>query len=327
MNGGGATNTQTDGPVVTIDRTAPQFSAIAPAAGAFITNVTTSSAISYTLSEALASGGISMTRTGGTIDGDSPHFCTFIGTALSQGAHNIFDLSNTASACVVAQSLVSGSIYTFGFSGTDAAGNAAAIITRTSVTFDDTAPSVSWIMPVIDTQTYYVTNQSVQLSIQSIDNVGVSLVIFKRWNYLNNDWIEIGRVSAPPYTLTFDASVLLPRYNQITAFAFDAANNVMPNNYIFLYHLPIIVITKTGTGFGTVTSLPAGIDCGLTCLYGFPENSLVTLTALPTSSVFTGWSGAGCSGTGGCTVTMDASKTVTAGFSYLNTIWLPMLLR
>jgi uncharacterized repeat protein (TIGR02543 family) len=30
--------------------------------------------------------------------------------------------------------------------------------------------------------------------------------------------------------------------------------------------------------------------------------------------VFVGWTGGGCSGTDPCTVTMDASKTVTAEF-------------
>ena len=326
-NGGGSTNTQTDGPVVTIDRTAPLFSAVTPAAGTFITSITTSSAVSYTLSEFIVSGAISMTWTGGTADGASPHICTLIGTALFEGTHQKLDLSNTVSACAVAQSLVSGSIYTFAFSGTDAAGNTAATVTRTVVTFDNTAPIVSWIMPVGNRETYYVTNQSVQLSIQSFDDVGVSLVVFKRWDYLNHVWIEIGRVSAFPYTLTFDASVLLPAFNQINADAFDAASNVL-SSYIFLYHLPVIEITKTGTGSGTVTSSPAGIDCGSTCSYGFSEDSLVTLSAAPTSpSIFTGWSGAGCSGTGICTVAMNASKSVTAEFTYLYQIWMPLMFR
>ncbi|MEK7520185.1 MAG: hypothetical protein AAB581_03030, partial [Patescibacteria group bacterium] len=30
---------------------------------------------------------------------------------------------------------------------------------------------------------------------------------------------------------------------------------------------------------------------------------------------FTGWSGGGCSGTGGCSVTMNSNQTVTASFS------------
>ena len=40
----------------------------------------------------------------------------------------------------------------------------------------------------------------------------------------------------------------------------------------------------------------------------------VTLTTAASRSTFTGWSGA-CSGTGQCSVTMDADKTVTATFN------------
>jgi hypothetical protein len=42
---------------------------------------------------------------------------------------------------------------------------------------------------------------------------------------------------------------------------------------------------------------------------------VVTLTATAASgSTFAGWSGGGCSGTGTCTVTMTADKSVTANF-------------
>ena len=118
----GNPNLQIDGSVVTIDRTSPVISSVAPATGAFITSITTSSAVSYTLSEAMVSGAITMTWIGGTADSASPHICTLTGTALDQGLHSKLDLSNTAYACTVAQSLVSGSVYIFSFDGTDAAG-------------------------------------------------------------------------------------------------------------------------------------------------------------------------------------------------------------
>ena len=226
-NGSGSTNAQTDGPVVTLDRTAPQFSGVAPAAGTFITSITSSSAVSYTLSEFIASGSLTMIWTGGTADGNSPHLCTFIGTALYMGAHNKLDLSNTASACSVAQALVSGFIYTFAFNGTDAAGNVAAVVTNAGVTFDNSAPSVHWIKPVGDYEFYVVRSQSIQLEIQSFDDVGVTSVLFRRWDYLNRVWVDIGRVSAFPFTLTIDAILLLPSYNQVNADAFDAANNIV----------------------------------------------------------------------------------------------------
>jgi subtilisin family serine protease len=75
-------------------------------------------------------------------------------------------------------------------------------------------------------------------------------------------------------------------------------------------------VTKDGTGTGSVTSSPAGIDCGSTCAAPFDSGTSVTLTATADSgSDFTGWSGGGCSGTGTCTVTLNADTTVTATFT------------
>ena len=60
---------------------------------------------------------------------------------------------------------------------------------------------------------------------------------------------------------------------------------------------------------------PSGIDCGSTCFADYASGSIVTLSANPDAgSIFTGWSGAGCSGTGLCALTMDAAKAVTATF-------------
>jgi uncharacterized protein (DUF2141 family) len=81
-----------------------------------------------------------------------------------------------------------------------------------------------------------------------------------------------------------------------------------------------LTVSKNGTGSGTVTSNPAGINCGSTCSANFAQGSTVTLSATPASgSSFAGWSGA-CSGTGSCTVTMDAAKSVTATFNAALTI-------
>ncbi|MBI5103224.1 MAG: Ig-like domain-containing protein, partial [Nitrospirae bacterium] len=78
----------------------------------------------------------------------------------------------------------------------------------------------------------------------------------------------------------------------------------------------VLTVNKSGIGSGTVTSSPAGIDCGLSCIASFPLSSTVTLTATPNAgSTFTGWSGGGCSGAGTCAVPMSADTTVTALFS------------
>jgi uncharacterized repeat protein (TIGR02543 family) len=74
-------------------------------------------------------------------------------------------------------------------------------------------------------------------------------------------------------------------------------------------------LSLTVTGSGSVSSTPAGINCPGTCTASFNENTSITLAANPGSGqVLTGWGGA-CSGTGACTVAMDAAKSVTATFA------------
>lgn len=78
----------------------------------------------------------------------------------------------------------------------------------------------------------------------------------------------------------------------------------------------VLSVTKSGLGTGVVTSAPAGINCGSDCSESYTSGTNVALTASPSSagSTFVGWSGAGCSGTGTCAVTMNAARTVGAQF-------------
>jgi len=74
-------------------------------------------------------------------------------------------------------------------------------------------------------------------------------------------------------------------------------------------------VVRQGGGTGTVTSNPAGIDCGANCAHSYTDGTSVTLSATPASgSTFAGWDGEGCSGTGACVVTMTQARTVTATF-------------
>jgi len=76
----------------------------------------------------------------------------------------------------------------------------------------------------------------------------------------------------------------------------------------------ILTVNKLGNGQGTVTSVPAGINCGSDCSNNYTDGKTVQLTASPFSgSVFSGWSGA-CSGSGICAVLMNANKNVAASF-------------
>ena len=72
-------------------------------------------------------------------------------------------------------------------------------------------------------------------------------------------------------------------------------------------------ITTNGTGNGTVTSSPAGINCGAACSASYNAGTVVTLTATPAAgSTFAGWSGSGCTSS---SITINANATCTAIFS------------
>ena len=77
-----------------------------------------------------------------------------------------------------------------------------------------------------------------------------------------------------------------------------------------------VTLSVTKVGLGTVSSLPAGIDCGSDCGEAYASGTTVTLTALPDAGQqFTGWSGGACSGSGTCQVSMTANRGVTANFA------------
>jgi hypothetical protein len=104
----------------------------------------------------------------------------------------------------------------------------------------------------------------------------------------------------------------------VTATATDSGGNTSEFSQCVTAALPFaLTVAETGSGSGTVTSAPAGINCGATCNAAFPAGTAVTLTATPTSaaSTFTGWLGNGCTGTSTCTKTLAAAANVSATFA------------
>jgi hypothetical protein len=79
-------------------------------------------------------------------------------------------------------------------------------------------------------------------------------------------------------------------------------------------------VVKPGKGAGSVTA--TGISCGADCTEDFNDGTVVSLTATPElGSVFAGWSGGGCSGTGACEVTVrNASIDITAMFNVIGAL-------
>jgi Divergent InlB B-repeat domain len=82
-----------------------------------------------------------------------------------------------------------------------------------------------------------------------------------------------------------------------------------------------LTVSDTGLGSGTVTSSPAGIDCGSTCSASYVSGTTVTLTATPNSlSGFGGWSGCDAVSGNTCTVNMNSARSVTADFALLGVL-------
>ena len=80
--------------------------------------------------------------------------------------------------------------------------------------------------------------------------------------------------------------------------------------------LPVLSVSMTGSGTGSLESSPSGIACPGTCSHAYPPGTQVTLTPTASSgSTFAGWEGAGCSGTGTCRVTTNADTDLAATFS------------
>ncbi len=76
-----------------------------------------------------------------------------------------------------------------------------------------------------------------------------------------------------------------------------------------------LTVSMSGLGNGSVRSNPKGIDCGSDCSASFSPQTQVSLTAIPDAgSVFVGWSGSGCSGTGSCAVSSQSPESITAAF-------------
>ncbi|MEP7098454.1 MAG: hypothetical protein ABI748_12385 [Dokdonella sp.] len=132
-----------------------------------------------------------------------------------------------------------------------------------------------------------------------IANTGVTLTAAPGANSTFDGWSGGGCSGTAPCTVMMDAA------RSVTA-SFGASQFVL-------------TVMTAGTGTGTVTSVPAGINCGMTCAAPFNPGTMVTLTASAASgsaatlSDFKGWSG-DCSGTGQCVVSMSAAHAVTAIF-------------
>jgi alpha-galactosidase len=76
-----------------------------------------------------------------------------------------------------------------------------------------------------------------------------------------------------------------------------------------------LTVTTIGLDNGTVRDNSGMISCPSACSAHYPLGSAATLSATPVSgATFEGWHAGGCSGIGGCTITLTADTRVTASF-------------
>lgn len=79
-----------------------------------------------------------------------------------------------------------------------------------------------------------------------------------------------------------------------------------------------LTVALTGTGIGSVSSIPAGISCGTDCQARFPVGTQVTLTATPgDGSQFSGWYGDAACYTG--VVNLAGNTNCLANFTNVST--------
>lgn len=203
---------------INVDTQNPVYSAVAPASS---TSATTT-AVSYTLSEALQTGSVTWTRTGGSADGTSPHAQSLSAGERTIGAHNGIVLASPPT-------LVSGAVYSIAFNGSDANGNAAPTVTQTGFTFDTSKPTVSSVS-VTTLKDTDVGAKSVSITFSEAMNTAVNpsptiTGLASAYTITGSTWTVGNTVWTGTFTFIDNNEAATGTYN-ISSFQ-DAQGNVM----------------------------------------------------------------------------------------------------
>jgi len=195
--------------------------------------------------------------------------------------------------------------------GIDAPAGLAVDDTRSEIVVTWTGNGTAWFRT---TNSSYVPDGKIDCQRQAEMTTGtcsakyritVSQVIYWRMEAASESLICPSSTSpAPCVYLSLDQSFVLG-YNE----------DVSYSPKVVLQHPTVLNVTRSGTGMGTVTSDPLGIDCGVDCWGEFPDGRDVTLSvAWDPDSKFVGWSGACVATTPTCTFNLDTASTVDAKF-------------
>ena len=88
-----------------------------------------------------------------------------------------------------------------------------------------------------------------------------------------------------------------------------------------------LTVATAGSGSGTVASTPLGISCPPDCVEAYPGGTMVRLVASSAGdSLFAGWSGGGCGGTGPCDLVVTGDTMVMANFALMSQAGLQLVL-
>ena len=214
---------------------------------------------------------------------------------------------------------VFGALYGSGATGSDKSDNPFTISSATS-----TQPSITLISPFQGYQ-----GQTVPLVItgrrftgaNNISGTGLNPVLDRGFQLNTSQLISDSQINAT-YAIASDAVVgtrtitVTTSYGTSNGATFTVLSVATSSPSIYA-----LSVSKSGTGAGTVTSNPAGINCGSTCTANYSQGTNITLSASPASaSVFTGWTGCdSVSWTQQCSILMNGNKSITATFNRITT--------
>jgi hypothetical protein len=284
-----------DGAVYTIDQTPPVFSSISPNASTTVNGTE----VGYTLSEELASGTITWTRTGGTEDPNT-HVQELAATELAKGSHPSALLTNSPT-------LVSGAVYSIAFDGTDLAGNSSQTVVVNSIVYQPTANKLSDIVE----STNFTYPQNIDNIIfqepADIQNTGTSIVVAKFT--IRDGGANLKDVDPFPTTLTgltldlgANSSVInrIALYDDAGEIEFEGSELLVANQTVSFTNIAIECPDNSERTFSIRVSFAAQVT----------DNSQFSLTITGTTTE-TGKSGlAAVDGGGASTSTANANNQI-----------------
>jgi hypothetical protein len=183
------------------------------------------------------------------------------------------------------------------------------------------------LTPADSIQTYYLwkttlANTGRQLS---IDKVGSGTVTSSDGlincgpdcSELYNNEVPVTLSAFPAEGYSFD------RWTGCNSMSGNTCNVIMTSNRsvtaIFIVNTQAYTLTvnRNGTGTGTVTSSPPGINCGADCFSFYSEGTPVSLTATASSgSIFEEWTGCDSVFSNTCQITLNSNRSISSTFTF-----------